>query len=53
MAEEQGGAVQAPASGNGSQQDAMDVGTLPDGHGGVITRTAPSTTGDSFAGWAR
>jgi small subunit ribosomal protein S1 len=50
MAEEQGGAVQAPASGNGNQQDAMDIGTLPDGHGGVITRTAPSTTGDSFAG---
>ena len=24
--------------------------TLPDGHGGTITRTAPSTSGESFAG---
>ncbi len=24
--------------------------TIPDGHGGTITRTAPSTSGDSFAG---
>jgi small subunit ribosomal protein S1 len=37
-----------------SEQDeaakASDEATLPDGSGGVITRTAPSTTGESFAG---
>jgi small subunit ribosomal protein S1 len=50
MAEEQGGAVQAPAGSGNAQQDAMDSGTIPDGHGGVITRTAPSTSGGTFAG---
>ena len=44
MTDQQDGAVQAPAGG-GVAED-----TLPDGHGGVITRTAPSTSGDSFAG---
>ena len=29
---------------------AADEQTLPDGHGGVITRTAPSTSGSSYAG---
>src|SRR5918999_4574792 len=29
---------------------ATDEQTLPDGHGGVITRTAPSTSGSSYAG---
>ena len=29
---------------------ASDEQTLPDGHGGVITRTAPSTSGSSYAG---
>ena len=41
MTDQQDGAAQAPAQ----QED-----TLPDGHGGVITRTAPSTSGDTFAG---
>src|SRR5918998_405705 len=41
MAEEQGGAAQASASGND---------TIPDGSGGVIARTAPSTSGETFAG---
>jgi small subunit ribosomal protein S1 len=44
MSEQQDGAAQAPAGG-GVAED-----TLPDGHGGVITRTAPSTSGESFAG---
>jgi small subunit ribosomal protein S1 len=44
MTDQQDGAVQAPAGG-GVAED-----TLPDGHGGVITRTAPSTTGETFAG---
>ncbi|HYP23079.1 MAG TPA: 30S ribosomal protein S1 [Actinomycetota bacterium] len=38
MAEEQGGAAQA------------SVDTIPDGSGGTIARTAPSTSGDTFAG---
>ena len=38
MAEEQGGAAQASAD------------TIPDGSGGVIARTAPSTSGETFAG---
>ena len=41
MIEEKDGAAQAP-----DEQEA----TLPDGHGGVITRTAPSTSGETFAG---
>ncbi|MDQ4124259.1 MAG: 30S ribosomal protein S1 [Actinomycetota bacterium] len=41
MAEEQGGAVQASATRN-------DV--IPDGSGGTIARTAPSTSGETFAG---
>ncbi|MEA2498741.1 MAG: small subunit ribosomal protein [Actinomycetota bacterium] len=39
MSDEQGGAVQA-----------SEEQTLPDGHGGTITRTAPSTSGETFAG---
>ena len=47
-------AVQAPdatqgSNGSGSGGATPEV-TLPDGHGGVITRTAPSTSGESFAG---
>jgi len=47
-------AVQAPdatqgSNGSGSEGATPEV-TLPDGHGGVITRTAPSTSGESFAG---
>jgi small subunit ribosomal protein S1 len=41
MSDQQDGAVQA-----------SDEATLPDGHGGVITRTAPSTSGETFAGGA-
>ena len=42
MSDEQGGAVQAPAN------QAND--TIPDGSGGVVARTAPSTSGETFAG---
>ena len=38
MSQEQDGAAQASEE------------TLPDGHGGVITRTAPSTSGTAYAG---
>ena len=41
MSVEQDAAVQAARS---------EEQTLPDGRGGVITRTAPSTSGDSYAG---
>jgi small subunit ribosomal protein S1 len=43
MADEQGGAAQATA-----EQNTND--TIPDGRGGVIARTAPSTSGETFAG---
>src|ERR671915_365188 len=39
MSEQQDGAAQS-----------SDEQTIPDGSGGVITRTAPSTAGDSYAG---
>jgi len=39
MSEQQDGAAQS-----------SDEQTIPDGRGGVITRTAPSTAGDSYAG---
>jgi small subunit ribosomal protein S1 len=39
------GAGQAPAGVDGSPEE-----TLPDGSGGVITRTAPSSRGETFAG---
>ena len=42
MAEEQGGAAQASAP------TSNDV--IPDGSGGTIARTAPSTSGETFAG---
>ncbi|HYY43573.1 MAG TPA: S1 RNA-binding domain-containing protein, partial [Actinomycetota bacterium] len=42
MTQEQDGAAQAPAA--GAEE------TLPDGQGGVITRTAPSTSGSTYAG---
>ncbi len=41
MSEQQDGAAQASG---GAEQ------TLPDGHGGTITRTAPSTSGETYAG---
>ncbi|MFN2588839.1 MAG: 30S ribosomal protein S1 [Actinomycetota bacterium] len=43
MADEQGGAAQATAHQNSND-------TIPDGSGGVIARTAPSTSGETFAG---
>ncbi|MDP9224949.1 MAG: hypothetical protein M3P18_14115, partial [Actinomycetota bacterium] len=48
MAQEQAEAVHAspPSTGDGAGLEE----TLPDGHGGVITRTAPSTTGVAYAG---
>jgi small subunit ribosomal protein S1 len=45
MTQQQDGAGQAPAGSAGPQEV-----TLPDGSGGVITRTAPSTRGETFAG---
>jgi small subunit ribosomal protein S1 len=54
MTQEQGGAVQAPEQPGWTESDAdasrSGEETLPDGHGGVITRTAPSTSGDTYAG---
>src|SRR5918997_3924174 len=44
MTDQQDGAAQAPAGGGATEE------TLPDGHGGVITRTAPSTSGETYAG---
>ncbi|HEV2755603.1 MAG TPA: 30S ribosomal protein S1 [Actinomycetota bacterium] len=54
MADEQGGAAQATAEQHSSEaasagsQSSND--TIPDGSGGVIARTAPSTSGEAFAG---
>ncbi len=45
MAQEQDGAAQAPTTPSGGTEE-----TLPDGQGGVITRTAPSTSGETYAG---
>jgi small subunit ribosomal protein S1 len=45
MTQRQDGADQAPAGSTGTQEE-----TLPDGRGGVITRTAPSTSGTTYAG---
>ncbi len=58
MTEEQGGAVQAPASSTPTNRGAASAGTqttddaatIPDGSGGTIARTAPSTSGETFAG---
>ncbi len=47
MTEQQDGAAQAPAAGSGAGRGEE---TLPDGRGGVITRTAPSTSGGTYAG---
>ena len=33
-----------------AQASSTTEATLPDGHGGVITRTAPSTSGETYAG---
>jgi small subunit ribosomal protein S1 len=48
MAQEQAEAVQASTLGTGNGAGAEE--TLPDGHGGLITRTAPSTSGGTYAG---
>src|ERR671918_351257 len=50
LTQEQGGAVQAPESADIAGVPAVGEETLPDGRGGVITRTAPSTSGESYAG---
>lgn len=42
MSDQQDGAVQAPV--------ASDEQTIDDGHGGHVVRTAPSTSGESYAG---
>jgi small subunit ribosomal protein S1 len=48
MAQEQAEAVQASTLGTGNGAGVEE--TLPDGHGGLITRTAPSTSGGTYAG---
>jgi small subunit ribosomal protein S1 len=45
MTQRQDGADQASAGSTGTQEE-----TLPDGRGGVITRTAPSASGTTYAG---
>src|ERR671914_952243 len=46
---EQDGAAQAPGSAIAGRPGS-DEATVPDGQGGVITKTAPSTSGESYAG---
>jgi small subunit ribosomal protein S1 len=48
MAQEQAEAVPASIATTGNGAGAEE--TLPDGHGGLITRTAPSTSGGTYAG---
>jgi small subunit ribosomal protein S1 len=51
MADEQGGAAQAPGSTTEvAGRPGADEQTISDGAGGVITRTAPSSAGESYAG---
>ena len=45
MADQQDGAAQASVTAPSDQEE-----TLSDGHGGVITRTAASTSGSTYAG---
>jgi small subunit ribosomal protein S1 len=49
MTRDTGEAAQASVAANGNPA-AGEEATLPDGHGGLITRTAPSTSGETFAG---
>jgi small subunit ribosomal protein S1 len=46
---EQGGAAQAPET-EIAGRPGSDEATIPDGRGGVITRTAPATSGETYAG---
>ena len=50
MTQEQDGAAQAPEVADVAGKPGPGEETLPDGQGGVITRTAPSTAGDTYAG---
>ena len=50
MTQEQGGAVQAPEPTDIAGVPGEGEETLPDGRGGMITRTAPSTSGATYAG---
>ena len=50
MTQEQGGAVQAPDPTDIAGVPGKGEETLPDGRGGMITRTAPSTSGETYAG---
>src|SRR5919106_847905 len=50
LTQEQGGAVQAPESADIAGVPGEGEETLPDGRGGMITRTAPSTSGATYAG---
>ncbi len=49
MTQDASEAAQASVAGNGDSASSGEA-TLPDGHGGVIVRTAPSTSGETFAG---
>jgi small subunit ribosomal protein S1 len=50
LTQEQDGAAQAPEVADVAGRPGPGEETLPDGQGGVITRTAPSTAGDTYAG---
>jgi small subunit ribosomal protein S1 len=50
LTQEQGGAVQAPEPTDIAGVPGEGEETLPDGRGGMITRTAPSTSGATYAG---
>jgi small subunit ribosomal protein S1 len=50
LTQEQGGAVQAPEPTDIAGVPGEGEETLPDGRGGTITRTAPSTSGATYAG---
>jgi hypothetical protein len=51
MTDEQGGAAQAPGSATEvAGRPGADEQTISDGAGGVITKTAPSSAGESYAG---
>jgi small subunit ribosomal protein S1 len=50
LTQEQDGAAQAPEVTDVAGKPGPGEETVPDGQGGVITRTAPSASGDTYAG---
>jgi small subunit ribosomal protein S1 len=50
LTQEQDGAVQAPEAADVAGKPGPGEETLPDGRGGVITRTAPAQSGETYAG---